>query len=230
MITWNAVGGDGNDVFMWTQKGGSKYIYDVSKLAQWRIVFDHMESKGVACHFLTQEHEVENQMSGLNTERKIYFRELVARFGSLNAVFWNLGEETNESDANLISYGDYIQSIQPINHTTSFHTHFDQANNEYNGVLNKTEINATSIQSSLEIWNNEAIDLRQRSAQNGAPKIIWHDEMGSGVQPNNTSSFYIDRMRHGHADSPNLDHLHSNLDNDYYKYVVGHSLDPGHRN
>ena len=50
------VGGYGDDVFPWTSKF-ERYRFDVSKLAQWEIVFEHMERLGLNLHVVTQEQE-----------------------------------------------------------------------------------------------------------------------------------------------------------------------------
>src|SRR5690606_3607719 len=54
-LTMN-VAGDGDDVFPWTAKS-ERYRYDVSKLAQWEVVFEHMEELGIHLHMVTQEQE-----------------------------------------------------------------------------------------------------------------------------------------------------------------------------
>lgn len=76
--------------------------YDVSKLAQWNIVFSHAQKKGLFLHFKTQE--VENQglldNGGLGLQRQVYYRELIARFGHHLALNWNMGEENGEWYAN----------------------------------------------------------------------------------------------------------------------------------
>ena len=56
---------------------------DVSKLAQWEIVFEHADKKGLFLHFKMQERENSFLLDGgeLGTERKLYYREPIARFG-----------------------------------------------------------------------------------------------------------------------------------------------------
>ena len=81
-LTYNIDGGDGRDTWMWTDVD-TRDRYDVSKLAQWNIVFDHMDRKGMMLHVVTQETENDRRLggsAGLNEVRKIYYRELVARF------------------------------------------------------------------------------------------------------------------------------------------------------
>ncbi len=49
-ITMN-IEGDGKDVWPWTGPG-ERIRYDVSKLDQWNIVFDHMDRRGIMLHVL----------------------------------------------------------------------------------------------------------------------------------------------------------------------------------
>src|SRR6202008_2995870 len=98
--------------------------YDVSKLDQWQVVFDHAQRRGVYLHFKLEETENDDNRLGnpyqaggrgggrageppvvavsldggaLGVERRLYLRELVARFGYLLALNWNLGEESTLS-------------------------------------------------------------------------------------------------------------------------------------
>ena len=52
-------------------------------------------------HFKTQETENEQLLDGGNVgvERKVYYRELIARFGHHLALNWNMGEENGEMGA-----------------------------------------------------------------------------------------------------------------------------------
>ncbi|MDX1530974.1 MAG: DUF5060 domain-containing protein, partial [Rhodothermales bacterium] len=83
--------GDGQDTWPWTHPS-QRDRYDVSKLAQWDIVFSHMDRLGIQLHVVTQENEnvavLDN--GNLGTERKLYYRELVARFAHHHAIKWNL--------------------------------------------------------------------------------------------------------------------------------------------
>jgi len=58
--------------------------FDVSKLAQWEILFTHADEMGMFLHFKMGEQENDQRMDSngnLGTERKLYYRELIARFG-----------------------------------------------------------------------------------------------------------------------------------------------------
>jgi len=100
-LTYNLDGGDGRDTWMWTASD-VRDRFDCSKLDQWEVVFRHMDHLGIMLHVVTQETENDRKLGGgpgLNLERKLYYRELVARFGHHLAVVWNLGEENNTPDA-----------------------------------------------------------------------------------------------------------------------------------
>ena len=92
-LTYNA-GGDGDNV--WPLVGrDDKLHYDCSKLDQWCVVFDHATARGLCLHFKLQETENDDHRQGkklanvptaldggrLGSERKLYCRELIARFG-----------------------------------------------------------------------------------------------------------------------------------------------------
>jgi len=91
MLSMNILG-DGKDVWPYTDYS-ERYRFDCSKLDQWELVFDHMESLGMMTHFVLQETENEVLLDAGYTDiqRRIYLRELVARFGHHLAVTWNLG-------------------------------------------------------------------------------------------------------------------------------------------
>jgi hypothetical protein len=92
-LTMN-IGGDDRNVYPYISTDDVERL-DVSKLAQWEVVFDHAETLGMYLHFKTQETENECLLDNGNTgvQRKLYYRELIARFGHHLALNWNLGEE-----------------------------------------------------------------------------------------------------------------------------------------
>ena len=100
------IGGDGQDVWPWVgspeRKGSPSndhLHYDISKLGQWEQVFAHAQRKGIHLHFVLNESEEANKREldngELGVERKLYYRELIARFGHHLALQWNLCEEYN---------------------------------------------------------------------------------------------------------------------------------------
>ena len=102
--------GDGKKAWPWTG-ADNYYNYDCSKLDQWDVVFSHMDAMGMMLHVVLTETENESYFEikelgsagGFAPSRKIYYRELIARFGYHLAITWNLGEENGMSDAS--AYG-----------------------------------------------------------------------------------------------------------------------------
>lgn len=121
MLTFNA-GGDGKDVWPWTGRD-ERLRFDCSKLDQWDMVFSHMQSKGIVCHFVTQEIENDKDLDGgnLGNTRKLYYRELIARFAHNPAVIWNLGEENSNTDVQRKDFAKYIHQTDPYGHMVTVH-------------------------------------------------------------------------------------------------------------
>ena len=109
-LTMN-VEGDGKDVWPWTT-ADERYRFDCSKLDQWEIVFSHMDRLGIALHVVLTETENESLMEleeggvFFAERRRLYYRELVARFGHHRAIVWNLGEENGWDDRGKSSTGN----------------------------------------------------------------------------------------------------------------------------
>jgi len=107
--------------------------FDISKLDQWEMIFEHADMLGMFMHFKTLEHEnqglLDNGGTGLYT--KLYFRELIARFGHHLALNWNLAEETGDwtvapptfpiDAAERIRLAEYVSEIDPYNHHLVIH-------------------------------------------------------------------------------------------------------------
>jgi hypothetical protein len=182
-ITYNIDGGDGQDVWPWTNDC-ERRRFDCSKLDQWEIVFSHIDRVGIQLHFLLQESENDLLLGGsgdLNPVRKLYYREMVARFAHHLALIWNLGEENNNSDAQRKSFAQYIRTLDPYDHPITVHTHWDRADTFYNGLLGNADFEATSIQGHHEHYNRWAVSLRARSREAGRPWAIYGDEQMPAV-------------------------------------------------
>lgn len=74
-----SLGGDDQNVFPHVSELELLRI-DVSKTAQWEIVLEHGDRKGMFLHFKTQETENNDILDGaeLGPERMLYYRELIA--------------------------------------------------------------------------------------------------------------------------------------------------------
>lgn len=192
-LTYNLDGGDGRDTWMWTDVK-ARDRFDVSKLEQWEIVFSHMDRKGIQLHVVTQETENDRALgggAGLNPIRKLYYRELCARFSHHLALMWNLGEENNTPDKDRREIARYIRNLDAYRHPITVHTHNDKALTFYDGLFGDPNFEATSIQGAMENYNREAVILRKRSAEAGRPWAIFGDEQSradTGVFPDSVDT------------------------------------------
>lgn len=187
-MTYNLDGGDGKDTWIWTGPEVRDRI-DVSKLAQWEIVFSHMERLGIMMHLVIQETENDENLGGgpdLNDVRKLYLRELAARFSHHLAMVWNLGEENDTPHADRLDIAGYIRQMDPNRHAITVHTHNTRSLRTYTSLIGSSLFTATSIQGRMEDTNRETVALRMRSAASGSPWAIFHDEQtpaSAGVVP-----------------------------------------------
>ncbi len=179
-LTMN-VDGDGQDVWPWTSHT-ERTRFDVSKLDQWNVVFDHMDRKGIMLHVQLQE--TENEMlldnGNLGTTRKLYYRELVARFGHHHALTWNLGEENDENtDAQRKSFAAFLRELDVYNHPISIHTFPGQFDEVYEPLLGYEHFEGPSLQlHSMDSTYNETLKWYEASAEAGRPWVVTVDEFG----------------------------------------------------
>ena len=161
-LTYNA-GGDGDNVWPFTDRN-SKFSYDCSKLDQWGVVFDHATTLGMHIHFKLKETENDDNRRGhkeaknskaptsldggeLGRERKLYLRELIARYSHNLALNWNIGEENTQSPEQVRAMAKYIRQIDPYDHPIVIHTFPDQQDKVYSKLIgNQSVITGASLQ------------------------------------------------------------------------------------
>ena len=130
------IGGDGQNVWPFAGRidpvgdpASDNTHYDISKLHQWEIVFRHAQAKGIVLHFVFNEAEKNNKLElggkELTTERKLFYREMVARFGHHNALIWNLCEEynigLNLGPQSVKEFAAYVAKLDPYDHPITVH-------------------------------------------------------------------------------------------------------------
>lgn len=176
------LGGDGRETYPFVAADNTafnKTHYDVSKLHQWHTVLNHAQEQGIALHFVLAETESGNETwfdgGALGVERKLYYRELIARFGHFLALKWNLSEENDFSVANLRAFADYIQALDWAEHAITVHTKPNDFS-DYNQIVGEDRFTATSIQYSMDLANDHVEAWRASSAAAGRPWVIDMDE------------------------------------------------------
>lgn len=188
------LGGDGQETFPFVQAEKTHYNkthYDISKLYQWGIVLNHAQNKGIKCHVVLAETEKPNETwlddGELGVERKLYFRELVARFGHLLALKWNLSEENDFSVEQLREQAAYIQAVDPHDHPVCVHTHPNNFQ-DYQELLGNEMFTATSIQYNPDLAAQHVREWRQKSSESGLSWVLDMDEnnpAGTGLTDKN---------------------------------------------
>lgn len=223
MLT-NNVNGDGKDVWPWIDHETTDR-YDVSKLEQWERVFTHADELGMMLHFVLQETENETMLDGgdAGTMRRLYFRELVARFGHHRAVTWNMGEENGPNNwseaaqnneqqaagfaalAAVDAYGNYI----------SLHTHpnITKRRQIVDPLLGNKDLGGLSLQiHTIDQVHEITKHWIAKSAESGAPWIATVDEFGPwwrGIDPD--AGYTVDGGKSNNQDSVRAFALWGNL-------------------
>ena len=197
-LTYNA-GGDGDDVWPFTERN-DKFHYDCSKLDQWQIIFDHAQQMGLYLHFKLQETENDDNFRGeptnvptsldggeLGPERKLYLRELIARFGYELALNWNLGEENTQTPEQQRAMADYIYNIDPYHHHIVIHTYPDWQDRVYDKLIgDQSRLTGASLQNGWDVDHQRVLHWIKTSVETGKPWVVANDEQNpanTGVPP-----------------------------------------------
>jgi hypothetical protein len=181
-LTYNSDGGDGRDTWPWVDPDDpAKDRFDVSKLDQWERVFTHMDARGIQLHLVMHETENEQTLGGLTLERRLYYRELVARFAHHLALSWNLGEENGFDDPTLLTLSTHLRALDPYDHPITVHSFFGESGELYDGLLGSPNLDATSIQGPTWEYNTDAALFRETSMAAGRPWAVQGDEQSPAV-------------------------------------------------
>ncbi|MEL6382192.1 MAG: DUF5060 domain-containing protein, partial [Cyanobacteria bacterium J06626_18] len=209
-VLTNTAGGDGQDVWPWASDAFgnvSKHaksindaanstaglsaddfsVYDVSKLAQWEVLFDHMDEQGIYKNILFQETENDQLLNGgtpvagssLSVERMVYMREMIARFGHSNGIQWNMGEENTNSDQERVDMAEYIKAVDGYDHLTTIHTYPNDIDKVYNPLVGVDAFDGTSFQTGGGNIRRETQEYLEKSANAGDPWVLSWDEDSS---------------------------------------------------
>jgi hypothetical protein len=154
----------------------------IPKLAQWEIVFDHMERLGLFMEFKLMETENDWDMDAgeLGPERRLYYRELIARFGHHLGLYWNVGEENSNTPAQRKAFGDYIYATDPYKHLIVIHN-VGSWERLYRPLMGKASpYKGASLQIDLYDVYDVTRFLRMAADAAGSPWVIFLDETRPG--------------------------------------------------
>ena len=200
-LTYNAAG-DGDNVWPFIERD-AKLHYDCSKLDQWGIVFDHATVRGLYLHFKLQENEMDDNRLGmgrkdgvvpesldggkLGVERRLYCRELIARYGHALALNWNMGEENTQSSDEVRDMVKFLHVTDPYRHPIVLHTFPPEKEAVYRPLLgDQSLLTGVSLQNLWNKTHQQTLQWLRESAAAGRPWVVANDEQGPsslGVPP-----------------------------------------------
>lgn len=177
--------GDDRNVFPYTSYDERERM-DCSRLDQWETVFEHGTQLGMYLHFKTQEAENVNLLDdgNMGPERKLYYRELIARFAHHLALNWNLGEEVGlghkVSTEKKQAWAEYFWTHDPYQHHIVIHN----GNNHYDLLGERSRLTGFSLQTNKPDFSrvhNSTLNYIRRSVEAGKPWVVACDEPGDAT-------------------------------------------------
>ena len=187
------IDGDDKDVWPWLGRttkeakanGAANSRFDVAKLDDWRLLFEHMQQRGVVVYLILED---DSAWKGYDHAR--YYREMVARFGFLPALVFNMGEEHNENYKlpAALALMQQLADLDPYDHPRGIHN----VNSPDNDYIDAPQIDFTSIQTgspgarrglknALQ-HNRLAIDWQRRCESRGKRTLMVNFDEGRPEQ------------------------------------------------
>lgn len=160
-----------------------KTRFDVSKLEQWERIFEFAETRGMFLHFKTHETETDHLMDHgvFGTESKVYYRELIARFGHHLSMNWNLGEENNQPIEEVLKAANYVHQLDPYKNHLVIHTFPNQDDRYAELIGNQSPLTGASLQLSHPDFidvHPRVLKWKEKSDSTGRAWALAVDEPG----------------------------------------------------
>ena len=177
--------------------------YSVSKLAQWDIVFSHMDRLGMQAMLVTQKQVAEQTLGKLGIERELYYRELVARFAHHRGIIWDLDVEMDRwryfSTQDMEDICNYIRALDPYKHPIEYIQWKGELladNTTYGRLLGFPNFDAVALQSWAETVHHYTMKWLDESDAAGHPWLVHQIEVNGGVLPD-FQDYWHDKERKG---------------------------------
>lgn len=178
----NNIEGDDRNVFPYIDY--NKYDrFDCSKMDQWEMVFDHAQKLGLFLHFKTMEAENQGLLNfgGIGGNTKLYYRELIARFGHHLALNWNLCEEVGDwkgfdSQETMPLYPTERQALaQYIYDTDPYHHHMVIHNGDWFNPMygNHSKLTGASLQTNKDDFSRVNSQVKRVIDEAEAAGKVW---------------------------------------------------------
>jgi hypothetical protein len=156
-------------------------------------VLDHANNHGIYLHFKLQENEMDDNRRGdqavaseipesldggrLGPERKLYCREMIARFAHNLALNWNIGEENTQSPEEIRDMVRYLHEIDPYDHNIVIHTFPNQQEKVYRPLLgDQSLLTGLSLQNPWNTAHQRTLQWIGESKAAGRQWVIAYDE------------------------------------------------------
>ncbi|OSX71206.1 hypothetical protein BU14_0577s0006 [Porphyra umbilicalis] len=207
--------GDSRDVWPFTS-ATERYRMDVSKLAQWEVLFEHMNSRGIVLHALFSEteneslfeHDENGKTGGFANSRRLYHREMVSRFGHHPGLLFNIGEETGWDDMGgwgprrgltdwqRKEFASEVARLDSYDTPMLAHTFPDDHDKVYRPMLGNRHFDGASLQLTSSVNSHRvASNWLARSRAGGRVWSVSVDEVGSGGVKPDAADWSRDRPR-----------------------------------
>ena len=178
------LGGDGEDTYPFLgpkRRAFEKTHYDTSRLRQWNTIFEHAQRCGISLSLVMNETEIDNELwlddGNLGVERKLFYRELVARFGHHPAIRWNLCEESDFSLSQLDQFAAWVKAHDADKHAVAIHNNPNDLA-LFQSLATNTNFDAASLQFEPNGADSQVEQVRRWTEQAGKPWIVDADEQG----------------------------------------------------
>jgi hypothetical protein len=188
-IMTHNIDGDDNDVWPWLgasseeakEFGGANARFDIAKLEEWRILFEHMQTQGVVPYII-----LEDDSAWKEYDHDRYHREIIARFGYLPGLVFNLGEEHNENYplSEGLVMARRFKELNPYGHSLGIHN-IARAEDSYvdSPFLDMTAVQtgqpgrASAVKFAVE-HNQIAVDWIARCRERGQRVLVVNFDEG----------------------------------------------------
>lgn len=199
------------DVHPWITTA-TRERFDISKLEQWQIVFGHASKKGMTLNlaFLETENEAifedeagVSKSTGFAPNRKLFYREMIARFSHNIGFAVTLGEENGWSEEDIHGGGNpwgvgntdaqrrmfttYLRSLDAYSSPIYVHTFPSLKEEIYAPMLGPASggrMEGATLQMAVkETTHAETLEWISRSTKRGQPWVVTADEFGDGGVP-----------------------------------------------
>lgn len=188
------LGGDGQETYPFISPDGTPFAnthYDISKLHQWAAVLEHAQRGGISIQVVLNETEEANRHwldgGALGPERRLFYREMVARFGHLLAVKWNISEENVFTPDEVSAFADAIRALDWAGHPIAVHNPYGWFG-QHQVLLGDDRLPAMATHYDGDQAGALVEQWRRLSTNAGRPWIIDMDENGPagvGLGPDN---------------------------------------------